>query len=89
MLTTEDNAADAAAQRQAAWRQELGLLIRMAEATGTDVMPLLAEVMAHDLRVLASINKDRATGYAMVVIQELLLAINPITPPPDVTRHRH
>ena len=89
MLGAEEPAVDDTAQRQAAWRKELCLLIRMAEATGTDVMPLLAEVMAHDLRVLASINKDRATGYAMVVIQELLLAINPLAPPPDVTRHRH
>jgi len=80
---------DAMAQRQSAWRLDLCRLINLGEAVGVEVMPILAEVMAHDLRVLASVNKDRATGYAMVVIQELLLAINPLASPPDVTRHRH
>ena len=88
-MTDHQPDADATAQRQTAWRLELCRLINMGEAVGVEVMPVLAEVIAHDLRVLASINKDRATGYAMVVIQELLLAINPISPPPDVTRHRH
>ena len=89
MLTTEDHAADVAAQRQATWRLELCRLINMGEAVGVEVMPVLAEVMAHDLRVLAAVNKDRAATYAVAVVQELLLAVNPIAAPPDVTRHRH
>jgi len=89
MVSAEEHAADDTAQRQATWRWELCRLINMGEAVGVEVMPVLAEALAHDLRVLASVNKDRAAGYAMVVIQELLLAINPLASPPDVTRHRH
>ena len=80
---------DAMAERQATWRKELCLLIRMGEATGTEVGLVLAEALAHDLRIMASVNRDLATNCAMVVIQELLSAVNPVQPPPNVTQSWH
>jgi hypothetical protein len=82
-----DQELDDMAERQDAWRKELGALIRAAEAVGTDIIPLLAEALAHDIEVMAATNRDRAATYVMIVAQGLLSAINPIEPPPNVTRH--
>ena len=89
MDTDQSSKLDAMAERQATWRKELCLLIRMGEATGTEVGPVLAEALADDLRVMASVNKDLAARCAMIVIQDLLSAVNPVHSPPDVTQYRH
>jgi len=89
MVSAEEHVVDAMVERQAAWRRELCLLIRMAEATGTEVGPVLAEALADDLRVMASVNKDLAARYALIVIQDLLSAVNPVHSPLDVTQYRH
>ena len=89
MDTDQSSKLDAMAERQATWRRELCLLIRMGEATGTEVGPVLAEALADDLRVMASVNADLAARCAMIVIQDLLSAVNPVQSPLDVTQYRH
>jgi len=80
---------DPMAERQAICRKDLYLLIRIHEAVGTEVMPVLAEALTYDLRAMASINKDLAARYALMLVQDILSAVNPVPDSADLIPYRH